>query len=435
MRPRILFAITTVAVIGLGAAAYWASHLRDAGFGADSLAFDTPLGIMLQPLGVAQGYGDGRPGTIRKEAGSPQVVYTDATGKTLYTYANDTEPGKATCAGDCAKSWPAAIAPPFAKPTADWSIIEGADGHRQWAYRGKPLYIFSGDAKIGDAKGNNAADSAWQIVLAEPVVHAPSGIAVREVLDAEGYALVDGRGMTLYTFDGKSAEEPSCSGDPCIRRWIPVRTGAVANAIGGFSPILRADGITQWAYKGKPLYTFVGDTGPLDANGAGIDKKWHVALVSRHFMPLDVKMRGSLANGRILTDTAGMTIYRRDAFRQEVGIHGLAHGTLGLPAFGRMIGTRGCDTECLRNWRPLNAPVDAQPSGYWDVATRDDGMKQWVYKGYALYTYTGDAAPGDMNGNDIYNYLIHDEVNNIPDIPPDLKQVGAGALYWAFVAP
>ena len=100
-----------------------------------------------------------------------------------------------------------------------------------------------------------------------------------------------------------------------------------------------------------------------------------------------------------------------------------------------MIGTRGCDTECLRSWRPIKAPEDAQPSGYWDVATRGDGTKQWIYKGYALYTYAGDKAPGDMNGNDIYDYLIHDEVNTLPDIPPDLKQVGAGALYWAFAAP
>jgi predicted lipoprotein with Yx(FWY)xxD motif len=435
VRRPTLFAFAAAAIVALGVAGYWASFLRDAGSGADALAFDTPPGIMLQPLGVAQGYGDGRPGTIRKEAGGTQVVYTDATGMTLYSYDKDAEPGRATCVGDCAKSWPAAVARPYAKPTVNWSIIEGADGNRQWAYRGKPLYSFAGDTKIGDAKGNNAAEGAWHVVSAAPAVHAPSGIAVQEVLDAEGYALVDGRGMTLYTFDGKSSGEPTCAGDPCIRRWHPLRAGAVANAVGDFSPLMRADGIAQWAYKGKPLYTFVGDTGQLDANGADIDPKWHVVLVSRHFMPDDVSIRESLANGRILTDAAGMTIYRRDAFRQEVGIHGLAHGTLGLPAFGRMIGTRGCDTECLRNWRPLKAPAAAQPSGYWDVAMRDDGTKQWVYKGYALYTYAGDKAPGDMNGNDIYDYLIHDGVNALPDIPPDLKQVGAGALYWAFAAP
>jgi predicted lipoprotein with Yx(FWY)xxD motif len=434
MRRGTLFA-AAVAVIALAAAGYWILHSRTESAGTDTLAVDTPPGIMLQPLGLAQGYGDGRPGTIRKEPGGTQVAYTDVAGKTLYIYDKDTGPGKPTCTGECAKSRPAALTPPDAAPTGDWSIVSSADGNQQWAYKGKPVYSFAGDTRIGDAKGHNAADGVWHAIMAEPVIPAPSGIAVQEVLDAEGYALVDGRGMTLYAFDGKSGDEPACAGDPCIRRWIPAKAGAVANAVGDFSPVVRADGITQWAYKGKTLYTFVGDTGPLDANGADIDRKWHAVLVSRHFMPAEVRIRGSLANGRILTDTAGMTIYRRDAFRQEVGIHGLAHGTLGLPAFGRMIGARGCDTNCLRNWRPLKAPADAQPSGYWDVAMRDDGTGQWVYKGYALYTYAGDKVPGDMNGNDIYDYLIHDGVNTLPDIPPDLKQVGAGALYWAFAAP
>jgi predicted lipoprotein with Yx(FWY)xxD motif len=427
MRREILSA-AVVAAIALGAA-FWFAPSRTQSQGVDTLAVDTPPGIMLQPLGLAQGYGDGRPGTIRKEPGGTQVAYTDAAGKTLYIY------DKGGCTGDCAKSWPAALAPADAKPIGDWSIVDGGNGNRQWGYKGKPVYSFTGDAKIGDAKGNNGGDGAWHAILAEPVIPAPSGIAVQEVLDAEGYALVDGRGLTLYAFDGKSGEEPVCAGDPCIRRWLPVKAGAVANPVGDFAPVVRTDGITQWAYKGHALYTFAGDTGPLDANGAGIDSKWHVVLVSRHFMPAEVRIRGSLANGRILTDTAGMTIYRRDAFRQEVGIHGLAHGTLGLPAFGRMIGTRGCDADCLRSWHPFKAPADAKPAGYWEIATRDDGTKQWVYKGYALYTFAGDKAPGDMNGNDIYDYLIHDGVNTLPDIPPDLKQVGAGALYWAFAAP
>ena len=34
--------------------------------------------------------------------------------------------------------------------------------------------------------------------------------------------------------------------------------------------------------------------------------------------------------------------------------------------------------------------------------TRPDGARQWVYKGFALYTYAGDK-PGDINGNEIYD--------------------------------
>jgi len=71
--------------------------------------------------------------------------------------------------------------------------------------------------------------------------------------------LVDGKGMTLYTFDrdvggsGKSA----CNG-PCAQNWPP-------------------DGSKQWAYKGQPLYTWAKDTKPGDRTGDGFNNVWKVA--------------------------------------------------------------------------------------------------------------------------------------------------------------
>jgi len=99
MRRRTLLAAAVV-VIALGAAGYWISNSRTESAGTDLLPVDTPPGIMLQPLGLAQGYGDGRPGTIRKDPGGTQLAYADTAGKTLYTYDKDIEPGKPACAGD-----------------------------------------------------------------------------------------------------------------------------------------------------------------------------------------------------------------------------------------------------------------------------------------------------------------------------------------------
>ena len=33
----------------------------------------------------------------------------------------------------------------------------------------------------------------------------------------------------------------------------------------------------QWAYKGKPLYTWAKDTKPGDVTGDGVNNVWHIA--------------------------------------------------------------------------------------------------------------------------------------------------------------
>jgi predicted lipoprotein with Yx(FWY)xxD motif len=40
-----------------------------------------------------------------------------------------------------------------------------------------------------------------------------------------------------------------------------------------------------------------------------------------------------------------------------------------------------CNGGCATNWPPLMAPANAAPIGDWSVVMRDDGSKQWAYKG------------------------------------------------------
>lgn len=42
-----------------------------------------------------------------------------------------------------------------------------------------------------------------------------------------------------------------------------------------FWEIKRDDGSMQWAYKGKPLYTFFKDKNPGDRTGDGFKDVWH----------------------------------------------------------------------------------------------------------------------------------------------------------------
>jgi predicted lipoprotein with Yx(FWY)xxD motif len=93
---------------------------------------------------------------------------------------------------------------------------------------------------------------------------------------AKGNALVDSRGMTLYTFDKDSGGNSACNGN-CAVNWPPLRAGGGAAAPAGYTAIHRADGTEQWAYKGKPLYGWVKDKKPGDVTGDGFNNVWHIA--------------------------------------------------------------------------------------------------------------------------------------------------------------
>src|SRR5262249_41161438 len=140
----------------------------------------------------------------------------------------------------------------------------------------------------------------------------PHDISVGEVVDANGEALLDVTGRTLYTFAGDpSYDQSTCHVASCASPWTPLAAGRLANPVGYFSLISRKDGVTQWAYKGKALYRYKLDTEPGQATGIGVDKRWRVALVKEFYLPPQVYIRESLGRGKVLTDRNGMTLYRR----------------------------------------------------------------------------------------------------------------------------
>ena len=48
------------------------------------------------------------------------------------------------------------------KDAGDWKIITNADGSKQWAYKGKPLYYFVMDKNPGDKLGEGRG-MVWHI--------------------------------------------------------------------------------------------------------------------------------------------------------------------------------------------------------------------------------------------------------------------------------
>ncbi|MFJ3010975.1 MULTISPECIES: hypothetical protein [Pseudomonas] len=87
--------------------------------------------------------------------------------------------------------------------------------------------------------------------------------------------MVDHKGMTVYTFDKDAGGKSMCNGD-CAKNWPPMMAPAGAKAEGKWTVIKRDDGMMQYAYDGKPLYTFMKDEKPGEMKGDGMKEMWHV---------------------------------------------------------------------------------------------------------------------------------------------------------------
>lgn len=121
----------------------------------------------------------------------------------------------------------------------------------------------------------NRIHLALGLALALPAFAALAQETVAPATEKDG-VLVDGKGMTLYTYDKDSEGQSACSGQ-CAKNWPPLAAALGAQASGDWSLVAREDGTQQWAYYGKPLYTFIQDKKPGDKNGDGKMGAWHVA--------------------------------------------------------------------------------------------------------------------------------------------------------------
>jgi predicted lipoprotein with Yx(FWY)xxD motif len=110
-----------------------------------------------------------------------------------------------------------------------------------------------------------------------------------------------------------------------------------------------------------------------------------LAVLSLAALPAGVKVQKAAA-GEVLADSKGMTLYTFDN--------------------DAMPGKSACTGPCVQIWPPLSASADAKPAGEWTVLTRDDGSKQWAYKGKPLYKFAKDSKPGDTTG-DGFNKVWH----------------------------
>jgi predicted lipoprotein with Yx(FWY)xxD motif len=115
--------------------------------------------LLMAALGACASMGGG-PMAARFDGG----MLVNSKGMTLYTFDNDAAgSGKSTCNGPCAVNWPPLMAADAGHASGDWSVVTRDDGSKQWAYRGKPVYLWIKDQKPGDKTGDGV-NKVWHIV-------------------------------------------------------------------------------------------------------------------------------------------------------------------------------------------------------------------------------------------------------------------------------
>ncbi len=115
-------------------------------------------GLLLTGSAIASSHGNDLVHTQKFQG----VTYTmNQSHMALYTYDGDGE-GVSNCYGDCAANWPPALLDAGAKLGENYTLIPRTDGTMQIAFRGKPLYLYGGDAEIGDITGDGVG-GVWHL--------------------------------------------------------------------------------------------------------------------------------------------------------------------------------------------------------------------------------------------------------------------------------
>ncbi len=175
---------------------------------------------------------------------------------------------------------------------------------------------------------------------------------------------------------------------------------------------------------GKTLEVTINDDGVF-INGAKVvladlvAKNGVVHVIDAVLVPsFDVSIADNATHGQILTDSEGNTLYFFTPDAQ---------------------GNSTCVDGCLNNWPVFYAENLILPEGLnpddFDSIDRGEGVMQSTYKGWPLYYFANDNAPGDVNGEGLINkwfvakpdYTVmlmdnqlvgNDGVNYTPDYSP-----------------
>ncbi|HEY4369662.1 MAG TPA: hypothetical protein VGN07_20680 [Steroidobacteraceae bacterium] len=311
----------------------------------------------------------------------------------------------------CVALWPPVLAPKDAKKVGKWSVIPREDGADQWAYDGYPVYTSVLDQQPGDVRGGTKmAGGGDGGVVRDPIGPKPAVPPEFQVLSSSsGRLLVSKERYSVYTWDGDGPNVSNCD-DKCLVDWTPVRAPEIATARDGWVIIKGATGINQWAFRGKPLYTYNHDRGLRSFWGADVPG-WHNIYTQRTLPPPEgFTVQDVEAGGEVLADSRGRTIYtyncRDDSYAQLA-----CDNPDSTQAYRLAICGNGDPKVCRETFPYVIAPAGAKGVGrLWSVIAIDPdtghravpgqaSLNVWAYRDRPVYTYAGDDKPGVTNGD------------------------------------
>ncbi len=329
------------------------------------------------------------------------MILTDGAGMTLYFFAKDTT--TATCNGSCASIWPAfytsTLTVGSGLNSSDFGTITRSDSTKQITYKGWPLYYYSGDSAPGDVNGEGlfgvwfVAKPNYTIMLMNNQLVGENGVEYNGNYQPGTGSVeyfVDSYGRTLYYFTKDTYNKNNFTKSDFSNNslWAIYQDSLQAVPPGidsSYFGTIDVFGRKQLTYKGWPLYEFGpdslkrGSTKGVSFPSPGI---WPVAQTSIKSAAIvaNVQITNNSKYGMILTDGTGRTLYF------------FAHDTT----------TSACNGQCAALWPAfyadsltIGAGLNASDFG---TITRSDSTLQTTYKGWPLYYYSGDSAPGDVNG-------------------------------------
>jgi predicted lipoprotein with Yx(FWY)xxD motif len=243
----------------------------------------------------------------------------------------------------------------------------------------------------------------------EPIAPEPDVPPAFKIVEVgTGRMLVNYSGFSVYQWDGDGASESNCRGD-CLKSWAPVLAAESSQPHGEWTVLERSPGVRQWAFRNKPLYTYIADTRPKGMLGSD-EPGWHNVYTQHAPAWPEEFTRQETHAGIVLADAAGKTIYLYscgdDALDQQACDHPASPQEYRLAVCGG-----GNAEQCLKTWRPVPAAKDARaPSRSWTTIDIDPlsgrfaapgqagAMHVWAFRGRPVYTFAADQV-GDVEGD------------------------------------
>jgi len=223
------------------------------------------------------------PPGVKAQAGFAGArYYADLNGFTLYVSTG-------TCTGECLADWQPFKAGLVARPVGDWTVLVGQDGARQWAYKGKAVYSFTREATSGEIAGESAPGKWMALVEFAPPL--PPEVTIVQTETGPVYARkADGRALYYYGLNHRPYDvlgfnhpgilfgTPLCY-NSCAEEFPPLLAAPDAKPRGDWWIVTRVDGSKQWAYRGRPVHSYVQDV-PGRLGAADLRYRWTEALAN-----------------------------------------------------------------------------------------------------------------------------------------------------------